>query len=501
MDFLIFQMGCLVVLGLYLLLFCKGTVHFVCAVLIYALSALFTLAYLVADSFTGAGITEAVLFHLMYGFTGVDVSLVMRYLLLSICFFLGLVASIFLFARLSRRRRGACRYQVAEFVALLGIGLFAVGLHPAVLQAAEIASSMLRDPRISLDDELARFHGQSQGSGKSLVYIYVESLERTFLKEELFPDLAPQLASLERRSLHIKGIHQAPLTEWTIAGMAASQCGMPLATFRDNRNDFSGVEQFMPGATCLGDILKQAGYYSVYMGGANLDFAGKRQFYLDHGFDEILGKEDLQAMSPEELPLSKWGVHDDFLLEKAYEKFKQLSGQKRPFALFLLTLDTHPPSGHETPACKGEQYGDGQSGILNAVKCADRLVSEFVKKIEAYAGDDLMVIVASDHMQMRNDISELLAGYEIQRENLFFVRGAGVNPGAIERSATTLDIFPTVLHLLGWEVRGAALGRNLLSAEETLSERYGRQDFYQALQQWRLQLWKVWSSRSERSYQ
>ena len=87
MDFLIFQMGCLVVLGLYLLLFCKGTVHFVCAVLIYALSALFTLAYLVADSFTGAGITEAVLFHLMYGFTGVDVSLVMRYLLLSICFF------------------------------------------------------------------------------------------------------------------------------------------------------------------------------------------------------------------------------------------------------------------------------------------------------------------------------------------------------------------------------------------------------------------------------
>ncbi|MEK9943113.1 MAG: hypothetical protein VW771_11650, partial [Gammaproteobacteria bacterium] len=71
---------------------------------------------------------------------------------------------------------------------------------------------------------------------KNLVYIYLESLERTYLDETLFPGLTPNLARLEREGLSLTNLRQVPATGWTIAGMVASQCGQPLVTPPDGGN-------------------------------------------------------------------------------------------------------------------------------------------------------------------------------------------------------------------------------------------------------------------------
>ncbi len=499
MAFLHVQVGCVFLLMFYMLFFCRQKIYLFMAVAVYVLSVLLTGAYLLADAFTGVGVTDAVLFHLLYGLDGLRLFEFFPYVLASVALLVGLVASILLFWRAVSRRNGkVTRYKLAELVALGAVCLFAVVLHPAALQSAEIASEVMDSVGIPLEDELLGFEPAKVEGGrrKNLVYIYVESLERIFLRNDIFPGLAPNLAALEQESLRISGIGQAPLTDWTIAGMVASQCGIPLATFKVDRNDFSDVGKFMPGATCLGEILQQEGYHSVFMGGADLNFAGKGRFYKEHGFSEVIGRHELESASPEVLPLSKWGVYDDVLLDDAYEQFKRLADSGQPFALFMLTLDTHPPFGHETPACNGQVYGDGVSRILSAVKCSDQLVSDFVRKIERYSKDDLIVVVASDHLQMRNDIYDFLVARDAQRENLFFVRGQGIEPRLIERSATTLDIFPTILHLLGWEVQGVALGRSLLGTDKTLVEKYGKETFYTSLQKWRMQLWQAWSPRS-----
>jgi len=39
------------------------------------------------------------------------------------------------------------------------------------------------------------------------------------------------------------------------------------------------MNNFMPDAVCLGDILKSQGYHLEFMGGANNEFAGKGLFY------------------------------------------------------------------------------------------------------------------------------------------------------------------------------------------------------------------------------
>lgn len=69
---------------------------------------------------------------------------------------------------------------------------------------------------------------------------------------------------------------QLPGTDYTIAGMVASQCGIPLfAPFEGNAS--ASVSSFFPQNICLGDILKNP-VTRITLCRANLRFAGKDVF-------------------------------------------------------------------------------------------------------------------------------------------------------------------------------------------------------------------------------
>ena len=469
-------------------------------VVLGASSFLLTLFYHVSDTFTGDGITEATVFHLIYGLDGLDFGVyIVPAMLTAVAIFVLALLIAFLWRKAASVRRKP-RMVLLEMTLLCSGGLFSVGVHPSVLQSASIAQALFAQGQAKVLDEemqVANIEFPTEKKKKSLVYLYVESFERTFLNDLLYKELAPGMKELESRAISFGGIGQAPMTEWTIAGMVASQCGIPLAVFRSQRNDLSDIKAFVPGATCMGDILSASGYHTTYIGGADLQFAGKGNFYESHGFSEIIGLKEIQAEHNNSLPLSKWGVFDDALFETAYSKLVRLASEDEPFALFILTLDTHPPLGHVTPGCEDVIYRDGSSKLLNAVKCADRLVPEFVSKImELESNHEIVVVVASDHLQMNNDASEELERNQAARENLLLVLNSGMEPQHIRRTATTLDVAPTVLHLLGWEIEKFALGRNLLMQGPTLAEKYGEESFFPMLQQWRLSLWRTWKSSS-----
>lgn len=107
----------------------------------------------------------------------------------------------------------------------------------------------------------------------NVVYIYAESLERTYFNPA-FPDLAPQLNQQMQSGLDFTATAQLPGTDYTIAGMVASQCGIPLfAPFEGNAS--SSLSSFYPQSLCLGDILKNSGYQNWFIQGADLRFGGK----------------------------------------------------------------------------------------------------------------------------------------------------------------------------------------------------------------------------------
>lgn len=457
-------------------------------------SVFLTYFYFASNIYTGQGITEATIFHILYGVNGAPFAHVLWILLGAVvCFLLvfGLAYSVSLL-----RRPGWPSFNVALLLLILISGYFSIAAHPSTYQLLVIYEGLRAETYSQYLHEEVRRDDYTNTSGvkKSLIYVYLESFERTFFREEVFPELVTSLKDVTKRSLDFSSIRQSPLTQWTMAGLAASQCGIPLASVRLNRTE-SNISKFLiPGGVCISDILSREGYSVSYMGGADSAFSSKDVFFQHHGFNNVYGLSYFKELYPD-VETSGWGVYDDLLFGEALVKIDEELDSGKPFAFFMLTLDTHSPNGHETPSCMDkDNYGSGSNPMLNSIKCSDRLVSDFLKKlqkrIEDYQRDDIVIVVSSDHLQMQSTALKTLLEVQDERRNLFFVIGSDMGPRVIHREGTTMDISPTVLSLLGWDVTSLGLGRNLLSDEVTLVEKYGVDSFYEMVLGWQGYLWK-----------
>ncbi len=303
---------------------------------------------------------------------------------------------------------------------------------------------------------------------KNLVLIYGESFERTYFDERLFPGLTPELRKLEDNSLSFTNIHQLPGTGWTIGGMVASQCGVPLVA-SSGGNSMEGLNKFLPGAYCLGDVLADWQYRLNFIGGADVDFAGKGDFYRTHGFDKVDGVKTLGKKTPDADYRNAWGLHDDTTFSFVKDRFLELASNEEPFALVTLTLGTHHPDGFLSKGCKERPYENGEEPMLNAVHCSNRMIADLVDFImQSDYADNTLVVVLSDHLAMNNSVSDQLD--KGKRRDLFMVHEAGLEADKVSRPGSTLDVAPTILSLMGFKVQELGLGRSLLGSEKNFVE-------------------------------
>ena len=261
-------------------------------------------------------------------------------------------------------------------------------------------------------------------------------------------------------------------SSWTIAGMVASQCGIPLMVSGSawdgyrRWNSMAGMSSFLSRATCLGDILKDYGYYLVYMGGCYSHFAGKGTFYDTHKFDEVLGLSSLLPLLSDPDYKTGWGLYDDSLFDQAVKKFISLYESKQPFGLFLLTLDTHQATKGPSESCDGMVYEKNPHDMFNAIKCTDYLVYNFVQKIMDYDHfHNTIIVILSDHLALKN-----VATYKLdrgKRTNLFMVLFPDGRSKKIDKKGSTFDVGCTLLNFLDLETDHLGLGRNLLDDKVT----------------------------------
>lgn len=468
---------CTVLLTVQVVYRITGRRRFLFSWVVLALSALSLLFYGISNSFTSEGINEATWYHVRFGLRGIGWEQIQGFALL-----IGTVVLAFaLLCWMSWKKMGArqkrgpisTRFSWGWTLLLLASLL----TNPALLQTGHMLLFLVGRPAAQAELRAQMVYPTSLPSApsrpKSLVYVYGESLERTFLDEDLFPGLAPNLLALEAGGVSVRGMRQAPFTGWTIAGMEASQCGFPIAGIKNQ--------------PCVGDVLKNAGYHLVYMGGADGEFAGKNEFYEAHGFSEILDREQILKRLPDKkVNLSEWGLYDDDLFAAAFAEFQRLSREGKPFGLFMITLTTHPPSGYKSKSCQrlapymmpGESSSDP---MLDAVHCSDTEVASFVRRIEAEHNPDVMVVVGSDHLQMLSSIAPVLQKNAVARQNLWFARAPWLQPEVLTRSSATFDIAPTVLGLLGLDMPALGLGRDLRSSAPTLIEKLGQDRLFRDL--------------------
>ena len=431
----------------------RNTWWFAATLIVLGFFVVLNITLYASDYFTGDGINDAVLYTLTNSLTGAGVS---KYILPGIGLVLGLVAIFGTLGWLLRRRRHHPHHFGYSLLALV-LAVGSVDASPAFRQISELVKSQSRDG----DPDFSIYYKEPAKSipqpKLNLVYIYGESLERTYFDNQAFPDLAPELGALKDDSIDFSHTMQLPGTDYTIAGMVASQCGIPLfAPFEGNAS--ASLSSFFPQNICLGDILKNSGYENYFVQGANLRFAGKDVFLKSHGFDNLYGSEELKATVDDPNYRNDW--------DEAWKKFETLSKEGKRFSLFTLTVDTHHPDGFISRSCSRKRYeiGGKANQSFSAVSCSQQNIAEFINRIKASPYfKNTVIVVSSDHLAMKNTAWDYLNKQD--RNNLFFIlRGDKPQQEVMAQKRNTMDNGATVLDILGGD-NFIGLGRSSLSGE------------------------------------
>ncbi|MDH5718459.1 MAG: LTA synthase family protein [Spirochaetia bacterium] len=318
---------------------------------------------------------------------------------------------------------------------------------------------------------------------QNLIVIYVESLESSFVSVDeggLFEsDLMPEINTLAKLNINfshndkIGGFKQLYGTSWTIAGLIASTCGIPLKLpFEKNLYD-NKYRYFLPGANCLTDILAANDYNISFLLGSSKDFAGIDIFLKNHGqipvkdfnYYKSVGKIDINYNR------GKWGIEDNRLYALAKEELSDLSMNKQPFAFFMMTIDTHMSDEFlDKRIC--EKKNEREYKYIDVMRCASMQLDNFVnwiKKQKFYK--DTTVVILGDHLSMNKKIFPEGKGRKIL--NIFI--NARKKPRFMKsRYFSHFDIYPSILVSMGANLdnKGIALGRSLFDKNQTLLEKY-----------------------------
>lgn len=289
---------------------------------------------------------------------------------------------------------------------------------------------------------------------RNLVLVYVESLETAYRRTDVFGrDLLASLTALH--PLTFDAYEQLPGTGYTIAALVSTQCAVPLQIVGvlDWQKQGEKAPEFLPGATCLGDLLAAHGYRNVFMGGASLKFSGKGKFLVEHHYQEAFGRDEWLRRGVPAGRMSGWGLHDDDLFAQARDKLRELHAAGTPFNLTLLTVDSHWPAGYLSPGCRAR----GAQGLDQIVECTAGMVAELIRFIRTEGWDaDTGVVVIGDHLSPPNSLSDPLSRVERRTiYNGFFARDT---PTPNRAALVHFDMLPTVLDFIGLHPDGGRVG-------------------------------------------
>ncbi|VTT35149.1 phosphoglycerol transferase I [Klebsiella pneumoniae] len=441
---------------------------------------------LASNYFTGEGINDAVIYTITSSLSGAGVQ---KYILPAVGLIITLLLLFLLLSWVLRLRKNHNYSKLYSLLALV-LAVLSIKTTPAYQQVANLIKSQMTKG----DSD---FYSHYQVPGKSLrgdrpnlVYIYAESLERTYFDERAFPKLAPELNEIKNNALDFSNTEQLPGTEYTIAGMVASQCGIPLfAPFDGNAS--SSLSTFYPQNVCLGDILKSSGYQNYFYQGASLSFAGKDLFLSSHGFDHMYGFKELAGVVKDPKYRNDWGWYDDTVLEVVFDKYLELAQKNQPFSLFALTVDTHHPDGFISRSCQRKSYPfDGKENkSFAAVACGQEHIARLIEKIRATPYfKNTIIVVSSDHLAMNNTAYKYLNQHD-RRDLFFMLRGDDVSSKVISLKRNTLDNGATVLDAMGGD-NFIGLGRSSLSST-SLSATY--LNIKEKINEWKPDVISLWN--------
>jgi phosphoglycerol transferase len=413
---------------------------------VFVVSFFFYLSNWVVSQYGNNVAFGQLLFHVQIGFManeGVDESIIYSFLLSVVLYtvittlFFGFLSYLLLKYRPTLKKIGSLLVILISMICLFQAKEnFNLDDYIKTKLGADIFSVLYRNPN---DIEFV-----APLKPRNLILLYVESLENDFKNIE-GKNLIESIEKLP--GLHVPDFQQAPGTNWSIAGMVASQCAIPLKGFAPS--DWNVFEQdlFLPNAVCLSDILHKFGYQQIFLTGPDVEFAGVNKFYRTHHFDQMIGRDEAKQWVTKKNLFTGWGLglHDDTMLDLAYDIAVKSARSSQPFNLTILTTDNHSPHGMASPRCS---VSERQTSFVGAVQCSSRYVSRFVERVlKNKKLENTDIVIMGDHLFMA--IPEQEPKFSDNR-TLFFKYINSRKTATARSDMTHFDVAATILDSLGF---------------------------------------------------
>lgn len=309
--------------------------------------------------------------------------------------------------------------------------------------------------------------------GKNLIVIQLEAFQDFVLNKKINGvEITPNLNKLAKESLHFNNYYfQTSIGGTSDAEFLTNNSLLP--------SPKSPAYYLYAGDTfdSLTKTLKKENYYTSVMHANKPGFWNRQAMYQALGFDdyeheEKYNKDDVKVL----------GLSDKSFLKQNLEKIKSY---KEPFYSFMITLTSHYPFKDSNDGFKGiidvgELEGELIGDFIKAAKYTDEALGEFIeglKKEGLY--DNTVIALYGDHSAVSSDKKDQLARAVYNKDtitelewletqkvvSMIHVPNSGLK-GEIDTASGQMDMYPTLLNLLGVEPPKYMLGQDILNAED-----------------------------------
>ena len=350
------------------------------------------------------------------------------------------------------------------------------GLHAHGFESPAQAVQALGVSGLSDEDAIARWllrEGQGQPRGQHLVFVQMESWSaEPLMYQSSRLDVAGTLAPVMEEAWHFRNFDAAHIG--THPALETLLLGTPITPIT------TGQYRHIPFDWSIARVLQRAGYDTLFVTSGHTGWRELNRVLPTQGFDEVVDAASLRThFDAGEGGL--WGVWDEYLFRYIEERLHDPQ-RKRPLFVYAMPTTHHPPyelpHDYRAPEYRladwpGDRSDESLIPSLKTYRYANEQLAAFVQSVtRGPVGTRTLIAATGDHTMRTTGQYTTAARRVLQHRVPFMVWGAGRAPcrEALEAPASHLDIFPTLLPLLGVEHGYLQTGRNLMQcAQPTLA--------------------------------
>jgi Phosphoglycerol transferase and related proteins, alkaline phosphatase superfamily len=307
--------------------------------------------------------------------------------------------------------------------------------------------------------------------GTNLIVIQLESFQEFVIGRSINgQEITPNLNRLIEKSLYFKNYFGETWNGGTSDAEFMSNVSLYPVSVGNAYIDYPGNNY-----VSLGKVLGEKGYYTVAMEADQPGFWGMGLMFRSEGFQHIL---DMNGFV-HDLDIGM-GLADNSMFQQGADYLEKIP---QPFYSFQVTLSSHYPFliPDKFKTINVEPYQDKDFGhYLESVHYTDQALGCFLDRLQA-AGllDKSVLAIYGDHQApFTRDNSELrkFLGYgegemddyqwlALQKVPMLIYLPQEIKTGVIETVAGHVDLFPTILGLMGEDAaRYPLFGHDLLNS-------------------------------------